>query len=221
MNLSWIIGLAKTSFYHSSDTFRVTLKDGTEQSFSELCKEVIPRCWLNPFLFNGHLQTIWTFAGYKAPELDYKRLIFESDSTIYPGSFAVDFVVHESSQGDDSLPERTTYFTREERSSIGSMDSTPMLVVLPGLSGGSYERYVRQVLGPVTEAREWAACVVNSRGCAKSKITSGVLYNARATWDVRQVVGWLRNKFPNRPLFGLGFSIGANILTIVRIRSHV
>jgi predicted alpha/beta-fold hydrolase len=39
------------------------------------------------------------------------------------------------------------------------------------------------------------------------------LYNARATWDVRQVVKWLKKSFPNRPLFGLGFSLGANILT--------
>jgi len=47
-------------------------------------------------------------------------------------------------------------------------------------------------------------------------ITTGVLYNARATWDIRQVVKWLGEKFPNRPLFGLGFSLGANILVNVR-----
>lgn len=60
------------------------------------------------------------------------------------------------------------------------------------------------------------ACVVNSRGCAGSKITTPILYNARATWDVRQAVKWLRKTFPNRPLFGIGFSLGANILTNVR-----
>jgi predicted alpha/beta-fold hydrolase len=30
-----------------------------------------------------------------------------------------------------------------------------------------------------------------------------------------QVVKWLKKTFPNRPLFGLGFSLGANILTNV------
>jgi predicted alpha/beta-fold hydrolase len=44
-------------------------------------------------------------------------------------------------------------------------------------------------------------------------ISSSILYNARATWDTRQVVKWLRKKYPNRPLFGIGFSLGANILT--------
>ena len=48
-----------------------------------------------------------------------------------------------------------------------------------------------------------------------SKITSGVLYNARATWDVRQLVTWAREKWPRRKLFGCGFSLGANILVNV------
>ena len=91
-----------------------------------------------------------------------------------------------------------------------------MVVVLHGLSGGSHEIYLRHVLEPLAEAG-WEGCVVNSRGCAMSVVTTGVLYNARATWDVRQAVKWLRGRFPNRPLFGVGFSLGANILVNVRI----
>ena len=95
------------------------------------------------------------------------------------------------------------------------MDTKPMLVTLHGLTGGSHEIYLRHVLRPIVDAG-WKACVVNARGCAKSKITTGVLYNARATWDVRQVVKWLTKTFPNRPLFGIGYSLGANILVNVR-----
>ena len=62
---------------------------------------------------------------------------------------------------------------------------------------------------------EWEALVVNSRGCAGSKITNSMLYNARATWDVRQTVKWAREKWPRRRMFGVGFSLGANILTTV------
>ena len=93
-----------------------------------------------------------------------------------------------------------------------------MLILLHGLSGGSHEIYLRQVLAPLVTAggdRQWVACVVNSRGCAMHKITSDVLYNARATWDCRQTVKWLKRTFPNRPLYGIGFSLGANILTNV------
>ena len=88
-----------------------------------------------------------------------------------------------------------------------------MLVVLHGLGGGSGELYIRETLASVTRTGEWEACVVISRGCSRSKLTSNLLYNAASTWDVRQTVRWLKRTFPNRPLYGLGFSLGANILT--------
>ena len=70
------------------------------------------------------------------------------------------------------------------------------------------------------EKYDWAACVMNARGCAKSKITTHQLFNARVTWDVRETVELLRNTFPNRPLFGVGFSLGANIFANVCLRDH-
>lgn len=94
-----------------------------------------------------------------------------------------------------------------------------MLVVLHGLSGGSHEIYLRAVLEPLVDAG-WEACVVNSRGCAMSKITTAVLYNARATWDLRQVVKWCRQRWPKRRLYGIGFSLGANIMVNVRRPQH-
>jgi hypothetical protein len=114
------------------------------------------------------------------------------------------------------LPERTSFFSEDQFAVLPSDDTKPMLVVLHGLSGGSHELYLRHVLAPLVADKSWEACVVNSRGCAQTKVTSHVLYNARATWDVRQSVKWLRKMFPNRPLFGIGFSQGANILTNVR-----
>lgn len=126
-------------------------------------------------------------------------------------------------QTDGDLPPRTTFYSDSEFASLPSTDTKPMLVALHGLSGGSHELYLRHVMAPLVKSggdgdAGWEACVVNSRGCANSKITTGVLYNARATWDVRQTVKWLRETFPNRPLFGIGFSLGANILTNVRIK---
>ena len=102
----------------------------------------------------------------------------------------------------------------KEFEALGSDDDKPMLICLHGLSGGSYEIYLRAVLKPLLEAG-WEAAVVNSRGCAESKLTTGILYNARATWDARQFIRWARLKWPNRKLFGIGFSLGANILTNV------
>jgi uncharacterized protein len=217
LDLTWIAGHAKTDFTHSKDPITLTTKSGEKQSFSDLIREVTPPCRLNPLLFNGHLQTMWTAVKEAGPPIFYKRHVFQSTFEVYPGQFAVDFVVPVPKEGEDleideELPERTTNYSAEEFESIGSEDDRPMLVCLHGLSGGSHEVYLRHVVAPVTAAG-WECCVVNGRGCALSKITTPHLFNARATWDIRQTVKWLRQTFPNRPLYGVGFSLGANILT--------
>ncbi|KAH6684132.1 Alpha/Beta hydrolase protein [Halenospora varia] len=213
--MEWL-GQANITFTHAPATLELKKKDGTPTDLLAICQESTPPCRLNPFLFNGHLQTMMTVVKNDGPPIYYKRKIFENEDPTYEGSFAVDFVVRPHSEPtDESLPIRTKYFSDEEFSSIASLDNRPMLVVLHGLSGGSYEIYLKHVIEPLVDAegdRRWEACVVNSRGCAKHKITSSVLYNARATWDCRQTVKWLRKTFPNRPLFGIGFSLGANIL---------
>ena len=216
MNYWRLLGYANTSFYHSPDSIKLeTIPDRKRTTLADLCKAVTPICRLNPFLFNGHLQTIWTAVkGHDIP-IHYKRKIFEAEDPAFAGIFAVDFVVSPYPNTDDSLPPRTTYYNDSELDQMGCSDTKPMLITLHGLSGGSHEIYLRSVLEPILQ-EGWEACVINSRGCAKSSITSGVLYNARATWDIRQVVKWLRKKFPNRPLFGIGYSLGANILVNVR-----
>ena len=215
-----LFGYAKTSFYHHYSPLSLPTKGtNTDEQPSttllDLCKQVTPTCRLNPLLFNGHLQTFWTAVKSQDILIYYRRRIFSAEEPQFAGTFAVDFTVKPYKGGDESLPPRTTYYTDTEFDKIGSMDTKPMLVTLHGLSGGSHEVYLRHVLRPIIDAG-WEACVINSRGCAKSKITTGVLYNARATWDVRQLVKWLRKTFPNRPLFGIGYSLGANILVNVR-----
>ena len=212
MNFWRLFGYAKTSYYHSPEPLELKTKDGKKTNLLEICEAVTPVCRLNPFLFNGHLQTIWTALRDQDTPIFYKRKLFEADDPAFAGSFAVDFVVPPYDETDESLPPRTTYYKDVE---IGSLDTKPMLVNLHGLSGGSHEAYLRCVLEPIIK-EGWEACVVNSRGCAKSSITSGILYNARSTWDMRQVVKWLRKVFPNRSLFGIGYSLGANILVNVR-----
>ncbi|TKA64601.1 hypothetical protein B0A49_10061, partial [Cryomyces minteri] len=189
MDLSWMLGHAKTSFHHSSEPILLSTEAGSDTPLSDLCRAVTPPCRLNPFLFNGHLQTAYTAIEEEGPPIIYKRKIFDAEDPDFAGTFAVDFVVHDASkEQDDSLPPRTTYYSDDEFAEIKSLDSKPMIISLHGLSGGSHEIYLRHVLAPlVTEEADWAALVVNSRGCAMSKITTGILYNARATWDVRQV----------------------------------
>lgn len=215
MDLSWLLGHGKTTFYHHAEPLKLRTKEDSETNLLEVCESATPPCHLNPLLFNGHLQTFWTAVKPQDVPIYYKRHVFEASDPAYAGTFAVDFVVPPYEDADASLPPRTAHFSDKKFDAIGSLDTKPMLITLHGLSGGSYEIYLRHVLALLGKSN-WEACVVNSRGCANSAVTSTILYNARATWDVRQVVKWLRKTFPNRPLFAIGYSLGANILTNVR-----
>ena len=219
MDLWSLLGLAKTTFYSHGQSLPLVSKSSENTILLNLCKSITPRCWLNPLLLNGHLQTCWTALTRQDPLVYYKRTIFTAEDPAFEGTFTVDFVVPPYEDTDPALPSRTTYLREQDFKTLGYDDCKPMLVTLHGLTGGSHEVYLRHVLEPLFK-EGWEACVINARGCARSKLTSDKLFNARATWDLRQVVRWLREVFPKRPLFGIGFSLGGNILVNVRSRIH-
>ncbi|KIY50566.1 AB-hydrolase YheT [Fistulina hepatica ATCC 64428] len=97
-------------------------------------------------------------------------------------------------------------------------DETPIVVVLPGLTGGSTDSYIRTILAPICVPRArggpgFRGVVVNHRGCAGVPVTSQRLYTPGGTDDLRQALMYIAHKFPNAPLLGLGFSLGSNKLT--------
>ncbi|ETO18926.1 hypothetical protein RFI_18314, partial [Reticulomyxa filosa] len=50
------------------------------------------------------------------------------------------------------------------------------------------------------------------RGCGPSKLENPLAYSSGFTDDLRQVVAHIREKYPKRPLFGVGYSLGSNYL---------
>jgi predicted alpha/beta-fold hydrolase len=185
--MDWF-GRAKVAFTHAPSPLPLQRKDGSATDLLKVCEASTPPCQLNPLLFNGDLQTMWTAVKEHGPPVYYRRRVFDADHKTYKGTFTVDFTVPPHQDVDDSLPPRTAYFSESDFANIASDDNRPMLMVLHGLSGGSYEVYLRHAIAPlVLNGGDWQVCVVNARGCAESKVTSGVLFNARATWDVRQV----------------------------------
>lgn len=213
-------------------------------SLSEIIKKVSPEMyqgysfWVNPLLSSGHTQTAYTVINkfennYK---ICYKREIITVEDKRYEldgqklkydpwkgkSTFAVDYVIEKNSDSNhlnykpssqlSDLPPRTQY--KNPNIDVLADDSKPLLIVLHGLSGGSYESYVRALLDEVTSPEMGIdALVVNSRGCAQHTITSPQLFCGLWTNDLRYFINEkVKNRWPNKKIFLIGFSLGGSIV---------
>ncbi|KAK2466937.1 hypothetical protein APHAL10511_001195 [Amanita phalloides] len=183
---------------------RVKKRDDDEQTEHSSLRELLEtRCpslfsdfnsvW---WLFNGHLQTLYCVLGdfSKIDHIIYRRKYIRLADG---GTLGLDFTSN-------------TFSCRR--------DNTPVIVVMHGLTGGSYESYVRAILTKACAAindggLEYRAVVVNFRGCAGVPITSPQAYSAGHTDDLRQALIYISHMFPKAPLLGIGFSLGANVMT--------
>lgn len=142
-----------------------------------------------PFLSNGHVETIFAARSRTAPHINYRRECLRMPDG---GTVALDwehFDVHEQ----------------------GLPDSAPVLILFPGLTGGSNDSYV---LHAVQQARKCGirAVVFNSRGTGDSPVTTPQYYSASFTGDTRHVVAHVSKRYPHSTLLAAGWSLGANIL---------
>ncbi|CAG9467412.1 unnamed protein product [Pedinophyceae sp. YPF-701] len=138
-------------------------------------------------LRNGHVETIWAAFFRKGLGIEYRReVVIMKDG----GAVALDWPV--------GLPELPA--------------DAPVVVLLPGLTGGSHDTYVQHAVG-----RLWRAgirsVVFNSRGTSDSPVTTPQFYSASFTGDTREVVAHVAAAVhPDAPLMAAGWSLGANIL---------
>ncbi|CAL1703610.1 unnamed protein product [Somion occarium] len=97
-------------------------------------------------------------------------------------------------------------------------DGETIILIAHGLTGGSHEHYVRSAVNALRAPAERGglgarAVVMNFRGCNGSPVITPKLYHAGSSDDVRPIVLWITHMFPQSTIFGLGFSLGANVLT--------
>lgn len=154
-----------------------------------LCPHLSQPYHLPAFLNNGHVETIFAALFRRRPHVLYDREIVQMPDG---GVVALDT--------EDLPPGREL------------PQDAPVLILLPGLTGGSEDSYVQHA---VVHAREAGirAVVFNSRGTSASPVTTAQFYSASFTGDMRCVVGHVAAKYPDAPLFAAGWSLGANILT--------
>ncbi|ODV59402.1 alpha/beta-hydrolase [Ascoidea rubescens DSM 1968] len=221
------------------DSGAITLKSLIDKNIPELRDKNY--FLMNPLLTNGHFQTSYAGLQHfeNIDKVYYKRKILNYPDG---GIGAIDFVdvkltQKRSSNSSDEinflkisetdpiiktyknkydlgkLPPRTRYLTREEIKKLNTNDNNPLLVILHGLAGGSHEAYVRCLIQEITSKDyKFDAVVLNARGCSNSKIVTPRMFNGVWTDDLRCLLSYLKKIYPNKPLYGIGFSLGASML---------
>ncbi|KAF8825218.1 Alpha/Beta hydrolase protein [Lentinula edodes] len=172
----------------SSDSLRNLVQDKCPSLFTPF----EPTWWLN----NGHIQTTYSvFADIsQVDSVWYRR---QNLRLVDGGTLGLDFAPI-----DDSA----------------LRDDTPIVVILHGLTGGSYEPYIKSILTHVIKPVDkgglgYRAVIPHSRGCGGVPITSTKFYSAGGTDDFRQALIYISHRYPRAILLGLGFSLGSNIMT--------
>lgn len=188
------------------------------------------KLWLNPMLFNGTLQTLYYAKADNSQKFQiyYGRELFTySDEGICSLDWVIpkpELLAQFKEKYAETLPEgfpklhpRTRYFGQDElesRTQPGQDQTTPLVVILHGLGGGSHETMIRNFAENIATKtnNEWDCVVINNRGCCRTKITNGRLFNALSVEDIGEVVLTMRKRYPNRPIYTVGFSFGACML---------
>ncbi|KAJ3017755.1 UNVERIFIED_CONTAM: hypothetical protein HDU68_011497, partial [Siphonaria sp. JEL0065] len=166
----------------------------SKSPLSNLIKSKCPslargRFYPTPYLPEGNIQTIYAGLISKFPELraDYDRQLMDMPDG---GLVAVDWAPRDHK----SLPK-----------------TTPVLIVLHGLAGGSRETYICDLV-PHALKLGYKVAALNFRGCGGVEITTPQLYSGSFTEDARLMMQHIKRENPMAPLIGMGFSLGANIL---------
>ncbi|XP_059454695.1 LOW QUALITY PROTEIN: embryogenesis-associated protein EMB8 [Corylus avellana] len=162
------------------------------------CRVLHGRYLATPWLSSPHIQTVFLNFHGRPPAFSYRRQLFHASDG---GTIALDWLMSCDVSGG----------ALHMNSFISKNDTTPIMVVVPGLTSDSASAYIKH-LAFSTAKHGWNVVISNHRGLGGVSITSDCFYNAGWTEDIRVVVNYLHREYPMAPLFAVGTSIGANIL---------
>lgn len=94
---------------------------------------------------------------------------------------------------------------------LPGVPEAPVVVILHGLEGSSRRPYVVHAYRLLLE-RGIRPVGMNFRGCSGEPNRTARFYHSGETGDLRRVLEWLGQRFPDSRLGALGFSLGGNVL---------
>ncbi|KAG6616106.1 putative serine protease family S33 [Phytophthora cinnamomi] len=207
-SVAWI--LMRWHFLRAAETPRLVFRatDGNKKLLS-LCPTITKNKYYPPWrLFNGHLQTVRFAYDERGPKINYKRqLMTLPDGGVVSLDWALLSARDAPAAGGDLNDAASTTW-------LPDVEPTRRTVILlPGLTGGSPENYIRSTVARLHELG-WQCVVLNARGCANTPVRTAQLFCSAYTGDLRFVLQQLSEKyqFAQEAFVGVGFSMGSNVL---------
>lgn len=213
---------------------QLALKSGSKVGIDRFVDKYVPNArrghwfWLSPLYGNGTLQTYKASLSEKERnhEIYYgRRLMTWDDGALVSMDYVLDtptdkdewneLLKYSPIEKSPPLFERTRYLSPKEINQVDDPNNTrPLLISLHGLTGGSHEAYVRSTINEMKshQDNEFDFLVLNSRGCARTLITTPQLFCALYTDDIRRLVKHIRKTQPQRKMYLVGYSLGSSIL---------
>ena len=136
-------------------------------------------------LKNRHLQTLFSSLFRKSPTPSTEREIYYLDD----GDF-VECYWHNRAKIDSN---------------------TPIIVLFHGLAGSYKSPYIRGIMHE-SKKHNFATVLMHFRGCGTQENLKPRSYHSGDTADALSWITTLKKRFPNSKIFGVGYSLGGNML---------
>ncbi|KAL4140683.1 hypothetical protein PRNP1_014964 [Phytophthora ramorum] len=198
--------LMRWHFLRAAETPRLVYRatDDNKKLLSH-CPTITKNKYYPPWrLFNGHLQTVRFAYDERGPKVNYRRQLLTLPDG---GVVSLDWALLSDQEAEAAKREPTSTWLQDVESTRRTV------ILLPGLTGGSPENYIRSTIARLQEFG-WQCVVLNARGCANTPVTTAQLFCSAYTGDLRFVLQQLNEKyeFAREAFIGVGFSMGSNVL---------
>jgi predicted alpha/beta-fold hydrolase len=87
----------------------------------------------------------------------------------------------------------------------------PIVALFHGLEGSTDRHYIANLMG-FLKKKGFSSAALNFRGCGSRMNLRPRFYHSGETEDYRTFLGWLKRSYPDKQLFAVGYSLGANAL---------
>ncbi|MFT5880378.1 MAG: putative alpha/beta-fold hydrolase [Moritella sp.] len=88
----------------------------------------------------------------------------------------------------------------------------PIVIIFHGLEGSVESPYIKGIMRAV-KAAGWVGLLMHFRGCSHESNRLLRAYHSGDTADAEYVIALIAKRYPQSPLFAIGYSLGGSVLT--------